>query len=169
MRVDKDVAYRLALAEGFLAEAEQDVGLERWRSCVDNAQLAVENAGKAVLALFGVAPKTHDPARQVAAVLRTQALPIEVQEVMRRLLPDLLALGSAEHFLTDYGDEATYTLPWDLFTRESAEEALAAARRSIQFARQALRTIEAWRKEQTDDDVSPSSAVTNGTASFHEQ
>jgi hypothetical protein len=31
----KDVAYRIALAEGFLAEAEQDFGLTRWRSCVD--------------------------------------------------------------------------------------------------------------------------------------
>jgi len=48
VRADRDVAYRLALVEGFLAEAEQDVGLERWRSCVNNAQLAVENAGKAV-------------------------------------------------------------------------------------------------------------------------
>lgn len=36
---------------GFQAEAEQDFTLERWRSCVDNAQLAVENAGKAVLSL----------------------------------------------------------------------------------------------------------------------
>jgi len=34
------VQYRLRLAEGFLKEAEQDFGLERWRSCVDNAQLA---------------------------------------------------------------------------------------------------------------------------------
>jgi len=32
----------------------------------------VENAGKAALALFGIAPKTHDPARQLAAVLREQ-------------------------------------------------------------------------------------------------
>lgn len=127
MRARKDVAYRLALAEGFLTEAEQDVSLERWRSCVDNAQLAVENAGKVVLMLFGVAPKTHDPAQQVAAVLRTQEIPPAIQEIMRRMLPDLLALGSAEHFLTDYGDETTYTLPWDLFTQESAEEALVAA------------------------------------------
>jgi HEPN domain-containing protein len=143
----EEVAYRLALAEGFLAEAEQDVTLERWRSCVDNAQLSVESAGKAVLALFGVAPKTHDPARQVAAVLRAQALPADVQDVMRRMLPDLLTLGSAEHFLTDYGDEQTRTLPWDLFTRESAEEGLVAARRTLEFAREAVRTVEAWRKE----------------------
>lgn len=41
-----EVSYRLALAEGFLAEAEQDLDLNRWRSCVDNAQLAVENAAR---------------------------------------------------------------------------------------------------------------------------
>lgn len=40
--------YRLELARGFLEEALQDLELERWRSAVDGAQLAVENAGKAV-------------------------------------------------------------------------------------------------------------------------
>ncbi|MEE8390590.1 MAG: hypothetical protein V3S14_07315 [Anaerolineae bacterium] len=105
-----------------------------------------------VLAWFGAVPKTHDPAQQVAAVLRTQALADAVEEALRRMLPDLLALGSAEHFLTDYGDEATYTLPWDLFTRESAEEALAAARRSIELAREAIRAVESWHKEQRSED-----------------
>jgi predicted RNA-binding protein associated with RNAse of E/G family len=64
------------------------------------------------------------------------------------MLPDLLALGSAEHFLTDYGDEATYTLPWDLFTRESADEALMAARRSMHLAREAIHAIESWHETQ---------------------
>ncbi|MGE5248905.1 MAG: HEPN domain-containing protein, partial [Bacteroidota bacterium] len=68
------VQYRALLAEGFLKEAEQDFSLERWRSCVDNAQLATENAGKCVLALFGVTPKTHDPAQEVAQVLRTRTV-----------------------------------------------------------------------------------------------
>ncbi len=45
------------------------------------------------------------------------------------MVPDLLTLGTEAHFLTDYGDEATYTLPWDLFTEQTAEDALAAARR----------------------------------------
>jgi HEPN domain-containing protein len=84
VRARDEVAYRLALAEGFLAEAEQDMELERWRSCVNNAQLVVENAGKAVLAWFGAVPKTHDPAQQIAALLRTQTLPEEIQETIRR-------------------------------------------------------------------------------------
>ncbi len=93
MNVAKNVEYRLALAAGFLREAEQDFMLERWRSCVDNAQLAVENVGKAALALFGIVPKTHDPARQIAAILHDQELPENVSDLLRAMLPDLLVLG----------------------------------------------------------------------------
>lgn len=38
--------YRLKLAQGFLEETRQDTDLSRWRSSVDSAQPAVENAGK---------------------------------------------------------------------------------------------------------------------------
>jgi len=31
--------------------------------------------------------------------------------------------------MTDYGDESSYTLPWDMFDEESANSALDAARR----------------------------------------
>lgn len=141
MNVARDVAYRLALAQGFLTEAEQDFALQRWRSCVDNAQLAVENAGKTALALFGVTPKTHDPARQIAAILREQELPANVSELLHAMLPDLLILGTEAHFLTDYGDEESYTLPWDLFTQQTAEDALQSARRSAQMAHTLLGTV----------------------------
>ena len=59
MHAEKATDYRLALARGFLEEAEQDRELGRWRSCVDNSQLAVEDSGKAVISLFGVSPKTQ--------------------------------------------------------------------------------------------------------------
>ena len=146
MSASRDVDYRIALAVGFLREAEQDFTLERWRSCVDNAQLAVENAGKAALALFGIAPKTHDPARQLAAVLRERELPAEVSTLLHAMLPDLLVLGTEAHFLTDYGDEANYTLPWDLFTRQTAEDALQAARRLAHMAQALRETVTAWRQ-----------------------
>lgn len=146
MNSSNDTAYRLALAKGFLAEAEQDLQLERWRSCVDNAQLAVENAGKTVLAFLAISSKTHEPARQVAALLRTQTLPSKVQERLQILLPDLLALGATEYFQTDYGDEATYTLPWDLFTRESAIDALEAAQRSFALVEELVPIVSQWRQ-----------------------
>lgn len=150
MSRSRDVDYRTALATGFLAESEQDFTLERWRSCVDNAQLAVENAGKSALALFGIAPKTHDPARQIAAILREHDLPNKVSDLLHTMLPDLLVLGVEAHFLTDYGDESSYTLPWDLFTKQTATDALLSARRSVQTAQQLQNIVRAWRAEQGD-------------------
>lgn len=100
------------------------------------------------MALFGIAPKTHDPARQLASVLREQKLPAEVGELLRAMLPDLLVLGAETHFLTDYGDEAGYTLPWDLFTRQTAEDALQSARRLVQMARTLQDMIRDWRQER---------------------
>jgi len=44
----KEVQYRLKVAQGFLVEGQQDLNTQRWRSAVDNAQLATENAAKAV-------------------------------------------------------------------------------------------------------------------------
>ena len=148
MNASDDIFYRFALAKGFLAEAEQDLTLERWRSCVDNSQLAVENAGKTALSLFGVPPKTHDPVRQIAAILREETLPGEIQLILQRMLPDLLALGQREHSLTDYGAEEPYTLPWELFTQQSAEDARQAARRCVQAVQDLLTSVEAWRKSQ---------------------
>lgn len=148
MNAPHDVSYRLALAKGFLAEAEQDMTLERWRSSVDNSQLAVENTGKTALSLFGVPPKTHDPVRQIAAILRDETLPQEIRLALQQMLPDLLALGQREHILTDYGDEETYTLPWELFTQPSAEDALQTARRCVQAVQDLLTSVEAWRRSR---------------------
>jgi HEPN domain-containing protein len=138
------IRYRLRLAEGFLREAEQDFALERWRSCVDNAQLATENAGKAVITLFGSSAKTHDPAQQVARIVRSADLSPSMRSLLEKMIPDLLALGSAEHFLTDYGDEVALRLPWDLFDKGAASEALDAGRRSIDSAQ---RVVHAWTAE----------------------
>ncbi len=143
MHAEKATDYRLALARGFLEEAEQDRELGRWRSCVDNSQLAVENSGKAVISLFGVSPKTHDPAREVAALLRIGQVPSALAPDLQAMLPDLLALGYAEHLMTDYGDEARYRLPWEIFTEDSAREALDAARRAVAAAHTAVSRVRA--------------------------
>ena len=61
MPAPEEASYRLRLVLGFLEEARQDFNLERWRSCVDNSQLATENAAKAVLALLGPVGRTIIP------------------------------------------------------------------------------------------------------------
>lgn len=100
------------------------------------------------LAKYATSGKTHDPVRQIAAILREETLPEEIRLVLQQMLPDLLALGQREHILTDYGDEETYTLPWELFTQPSAEDALQTARRCVQAVQDLLTSVEAWRRSQ---------------------
>ena len=150
MKSDKDVDYRVNLAGGFLREAEQDFELQRWRSCVDNSQLCVENAGKAILMLFGVSPKTHEPARHLAHLIRDPEIPEPIRNQIKEVLPDFLTLGLEEHFMTDYGDESSYTLPWDMFTKESAESALQAARLCKSWSQKVVESVRRWRSQEAD-------------------
>jgi hypothetical protein len=58
MPAPEEVSYCLRLVLGFLEEARQDFKLGRWRSCVDNSQLATENAAGwvALSVAIGVRP-----------------------------------------------------------------------------------------------------------------
>ncbi len=144
MNPKRDTEFRLKLAAGFLREAEEDMRLSRWRSCVDNAQMAAENAAKAVVAVRGPVPKVHQLHRALTRLsknarpsgLTTEiATPSEITE----------KLGFEEHIRTDYGDESQYRTPWEIFDRESAEEALGLARRAQEIAK---RIIEQWPQEK---------------------
>lgn len=140
-----DVEYRLILARGFLREAEQDFGLQRWRSCVDNAQLASGNSGKAVLAAFEAPCKTHAPGKHLEGLARDPSVPKTIRERISRLIALLNTLGEEEHFMTDYGDEVGHVSPWDLFTAESAGEALTTARACVEQSGAVALDIRAWR------------------------
>ena len=140
-----DVRFRLNLAEGFLKEAKQDFGLKRWRSCVANSQLAVENSGKTILALFGLASKSHDPAKHLAKNIHDENIPEEIRQRIKDLLPDLLILGFDEHILTDYGDESSYTLPWDLFDEDAARSSLETAKRAAAAVPLVVDLVNQWR------------------------
>lgn len=145
MNTIDDVNYRLNLARGFLKEAEEDFGLKRWRSCVDNSQLSAENFGKAVLMLFGLSPKTHDPARHLSLLLQDEKLPKLIKDRIKDLLPNVIMLGVEEHFMTDYGDESSYRLPWEIFDEDSAVSALQIARNCKPLAEDIVEQVQIWR------------------------
>ncbi len=134
-------AYRLKLAQGFLGEARQDVDLGRWRSSVDSAQLSVENAGKTVLALFGLVGRTHNPATQIRRLVGEGRLDAALSERLERLAELAELLGPDIHIQTDYGDEAGGRTPWELFDEEDARQALAIAGEAVTLADQLVREI----------------------------
>ena len=148
MNSREDVQYRLNLAKGFLKEAEEDFQLKRWRSCVDSAQLSLENSGKAILMLFGISPKTHEPAEHLRKLVNTTEIPIEIRDKIKKILPEFLTLGIEEHFMTDYGDESSYALPWDIFDEDSARSALNAALRCKLKAEKIIKQITPFRAEK---------------------
>jgi len=143
-----DVEYRLNLARGFLKEAEEDFELKRWRSCVDSAQLSVENSGKAILMLFGISPKTHEPARLLKKLVHNTEIPNAIRDKIKEIIPEFLALGVEEHFMTDYGDESSYKLPWEIFDEESAKLALNAAKLCKSASEDIIKYVRRWRSEK---------------------
>lgn len=124
MNSQHDAEYRLRLTKGFKQEAEQDFQLQRWRSCVDNAQLSVENAGKAIIAIFEPVEKTHNPAIRLRQLINKNLIDTSLLADLNAALSAFDELGFEEHFLTDYGDEQTYRDPWSLFNESDAQKAL---------------------------------------------
>jgi len=122
--------------------------LKRWRSCVDSAQLSVENSGKAILMLFGISPKTHEPARLLRKLVHNTEIPNAIRDKIKEIIPEFLALGIEEHFMTDYGDESSYKLPWDIFDEESAKLALNAAKLCKSASGDIIKYVRQWRSEK---------------------
>jgi HEPN domain-containing protein len=131
-----EAEYRLSLAEGFLEEARQDFTLGRWRACVDNSQLAVENAAKAVLALLGPVGRTHNPAVLLRRALQEGRFPGDIREPVEQITEYARLLGPDVHAQSDYGDEGSWKTPWELFGESDAKEALAIADQALRLARE---------------------------------
>ena len=118
------VNYRLRLAEGFLQEARQDVGLSRWRSAIDNAQLSIENSAKAVLAILGPVGRTHYPAGELRRSIEEKKWEESLSTPVQRLMEVAELYGFDVHVRTDYGDETDNLTPWELFDEDDARQAL---------------------------------------------
>jgi HEPN domain-containing protein len=133
--------YRLRIAHGFLEESRQDVQLQRWRSAVDNAQLAVENSAKATLSLAAPVGKTHNPAPQLRETLSKGYFSADIAEKIERLAECAEQLGFDVHIQTDYGDETGRLTPWDLFDEEDARQAQSLAQESVDLAETIIREV----------------------------
>lgn len=138
----QDARYRLKVARGFLGESRQDEELGRWRSAVDNAQLAVENAAKAVLALIGPVGRTHNPAVRLREALESDRFVAIQRERVRQLAEKAEMLGHDVHVQTDYGDEVGGRTPWELFGETDARQSMSLAEEAVDLAEAVVREVE---------------------------
>jgi HEPN domain-containing protein len=141
MRSLHETDYRFRVAQGFLTEARQDIDLGRWRSTMDNTQLAVENSAKAVLALIGPVGRTHAPGSLLRQALRDGTLVVSDPGRVNRLAELAELLGFDVHVQTDYGDEMGGRTPWELFDEADARQALAMAEEAVTLAQAIIQTV----------------------------
>jgi HEPN domain-containing protein len=142
MKRTQEVEYRVNLAEGYLREAREDLAAKRWRACVSDSQLAVENAAKAALALLGPVGRTHNPAALLVTALAENRFPPSVRERVQQLAEYARELGPDVHIKSDYGDENQWQTPWQLFGQADAEHALDLAEKAVGLAKQLLKAGE---------------------------
>jgi len=144
MNSGDDAKYRLRIAVGFCGEAERNFNRSEWRACVDDAQLAVENAAKALISCFHPAARTHEPDNELQDILDTHKnLPADVMTAISTVIACCQSLGWEEHVRTPpplsnlwrgAGGEVTRRTPWELFGEPEAKNALQKAREAIQNA-----------------------------------
>lgn len=142
--------YRLKLARGYVEEAQQLADQQLWRASVSSAQLAVENAAKAVLVLFKPIVKAHDLSDLLLNLIGEQKLAEEAALQIEQLALCASRLGFREHILTDYGDELTLTSPWEIYTQERAESALEIAKGALAIAEEFVPRTEEKHLEEGD-------------------
>ncbi len=127
------------MAQGFLAEANQNLAAGQWRACVEHSQLSVENAAKTALALLGPVPRTHDPGTTLHRALGQRRFPDAVRPHVQRLATLAGQLGADVHMAISYGDEDALQTPWELFDESDARRAIEFATEACQLAEQLMR------------------------------
>ena len=132
MRPDERALTRITLAAGYLEEAASLYEHRFWRACVSSSQLAIENAIKAILALYGPVPNVHDPAYILERWIQQGVIPSDAADVASEIMAlvsdiDLTAL----HIQADYGDEHENIAPWDMFDEENARDILNTAKKVV--------------------------------------
>jgi len=133
-----DVAYRRKLTNKYLKEAGENFKRGDYRRTVESAQLATENAAKAIIALYHVPSWSHDPSIELLELLKK--LPKEL-EVKARKLAQIAHKLAPEHGRVTYGEPVRGVTPWELYKKKDAEEALIMAKDCVKLLREILKNM----------------------------
>jgi len=124
----REVEYRAQLAREYLEDAENGFRANDFKGCVQNSQLATENAAKAVVATRRAPSWGHDPSPELLEVAKE--LDSE-QEAKAKRLAELSSRLAPEHGRATYGEPERFVTPRMLYDLKAAEKAIAIAREAI--------------------------------------
>lgn len=133
-----EVTYRRRLTRSYLDEAEESFLRSDYRRTVESSQLAAENAAKTIIALYRVPSWSHDPSMELLELLAE--LPKGLREKAEKLAETAHRLAP-EHGRVTYGEPTRGVTPWELYNKNSAEEALNLAREGVNLSEEILKGL----------------------------
>ncbi len=133
-----EVNYRYRLAINYLREADEAFNRGDWRGTVANAQLAAENAAKAIIAVYRIPSWSHDPSGELETIIND--LPRDSTELVRELAVITRRLAP-EHGRSTYGEPERGLTPWEIYSKGDAEAALNMARRAVDIMKAVLKRL----------------------------
>ena len=145
MTSKEDALYRLRLAKEHLDDARFEISHNRFAKAVMSAQLAVENAGKAVISLFFVTVKSHDLAGDLLD-LQKEFRGKKDRETLMQLASYAQKLGFREHIMASYGDEVALRTPDEIYDKQKAKRAVEIANTSVNISESLMSKKIAGRK-----------------------
>jgi len=124
----REVEYRTQLAREYLEDAENSLSSNDFKGCVQNSQLAAENAAKAVVATRRTPSWAHDPSPELLEVAKELD---SQQGAKAKRLAELSSQLAPEHGRATYGEPERFVTPRMLYDLRAAEKAIAVAREAI--------------------------------------
>lgn len=126
-----EISYRLNLAREHLEAASKRLRVKDWPGVVQAAQLAAENAAKAVVAHVAIPSWSHDPSSELNSMVTL--LPAKLRRKARQLASIAHRLAP-EHGRSTYGLADRRVTPSMIYGEDDARRALREARRAVKLA-----------------------------------
>lgn len=137
MKLDsrEEISYRVKIAERYLKEASNAYRRRDYRLVVASSQLSVENAAKAVIAVFRIPSWSHDPSNELLELLNQ--LPEHIKNYARELA-NIARTLAPEHGRATYGEPLRGLTPWELYSEKEATQSLEMATRARELMKKIL-------------------------------
>lgn len=120
----REMEYRAELARRYLTDAEERFHSNDFKGCVQNCQLAAENAAKAVIATRRTPSWGHDPSSELLEIAKEMESALSSKATR---LAEISSQLAAEHGRTTYGEPERFVTPWMLYDLHAAERAISLA------------------------------------------
>ena len=137
----EEYEHRLRLAQEHLEEARKAFRAEALVAAAHEAQLAIENAAKSIIAMFKPPSWTHNPAPELIELVRTRSELLSGLEEYLKKLASIVEEVAPHHALTSYGDIRRMVTPVEIYKREVVKDMLVKAEEAVRIARKVLREV----------------------------